>query len=195
MGIWPNNNRKKKENIKYDYLFKIIFLGDSNVGKTSIILRAVNDEFFLEKKNIKSYFLSKYVNINEKINRLLLYDYQSDTNYSLRCFMKGSRVLILLYDISNRKSFSELNHWIKIIEEKKSSGLYIKVLLGNKCDLKEKRMITEEEGRKFANEHDMLFFETSAKTNTNLEIIFNTLCEKLLELTYKNERIKPIWYN
>ena len=103
-------------------------------------------------------------------------------------FYRGTNGIIVFYDITDRYSFEYLNIWIKEIEENGKKNA-CKLLVGNKCDLEEKRKVTFQEGKKFANKNEMLFIEASSKENINVEEAFYLLTEEMINKN-KNNRIR-----
>jgi small GTP-binding protein len=100
--------------------------------------------------------------------------------------MRNIDIALLIYDITNRRSFKELNYWIQEVKEMNNKKILF-VVIGNKCDLYEERVIEEEEGKKFANNNNALFFETSAEDYESVENAFFTICEEYLnKLEEKN---------
>ena len=100
-------------------------------------------------------------------------------------YFRGSHGLFLIYDITNRDSFKNLENWLKEIEGEASEKV-LKILIGNKCDLEEDRDIKFEEGQAFANRNGMQFMETSAKANTNINEAFEALAKLMIKFTSEN---------
>ena len=95
-----------------------------------------------------------------------------------KTYYKGAHGIILTYDVIDQNSFKNIRNWIKQIEANAQTNVY-KVLVGNKC-YKPDRVVTEEDGKNLANEYNMNFFETSAKTNKNINEVFNNLTHEIL---------------
>ena len=167
---------------KYEYSFKVLILGDSSVGKTCILLRFAEDSFSTQHvTTIGVDFRLKIVEIDGKLIKLQLWDTAGQERFRTitKAYYKGSHGILLTYDVTNRESFKNVTHWIKQID---SSGVgdLVKVLVGNKCDLPN-REVSEEEGRKLAENYGIPFIETSAKNNINIEQAFNTLTGEMLK--------------
>ena len=170
---------KKKDN------YKILILGDHAVGKSCFIIRYTDDTF-------QDVYLStigmdcKYKDINfenGKSIRLQIWDTAGqDRFHSLtKNLYKGAAGIILLYDISNRKSFDNVKKWIESIKEEASSKVLI-VLVGNKIDKTEERQVKKVEGEDLAEELKLPFFECSALTGENINNAFLGLAKKLVEI-------------
>ena len=158
----------------FNYQIKYSIIGDSTVGKSNLATRFIHQKFSDEYNPTNGILIdSSDLNLNNKIYRIQLFDTagkkafrENDTSY-----YENFACAILVYEINNRKSFQNLSNWIENFK-KSIPKTTLTVLVGNKCDLEEKREVTEEEGRKFAENNEMLFFETSAKTGKNVEEVF-----------------------
>lgn len=155
---------------------KIIFLGNSGVGKSSIIQRYIYDSFNKDyQATVGLDFLGKLITLNNEKVRLLLYDTAGQEKYRslIPMYIRNSNVIIIVYDISNKQSFSKIDDWINETSDlDKSQSFY--VILGNKSDLSEARQVTEEEGKQYSEEKGFIFGEVSAKTGDNIENIFTS---------------------
>ena len=163
-------------NKKYDYLFKLLILGESGVGKTCLLLR-YTDDFFTANHltTVGIDFKVRVVVLENKIIKLQIWDTAGQERFRniSRIYYKGAQGIILTYDITDQSSFRNVRNWIKQVEENAPTNV-CKVLVGNKCD-KSDRVVTEEEGKMLANDFGMRFFETSAKTNQNVNEVFQFL--------------------
>ena len=167
---------------KYDYLLKILILGDYGVGKTCLLLRYIDDSFTLHHlATIGIDFKTKIVNIENKMVKLQIWDTCGVEGLGNipKTFYRGAHGIILAYDVTDKKSFENVKEWIKRIEAN-TQGNVRKVLVGNKCD-KPDRVVTEEEGEKLADDFAMKFFETSAKVNQNVDEVFKILTREILK--------------
>ncbi len=183
--------------INCDLIFRILLLGDPNVGKTSIFLGLFDDNFRETYNTYSMDYRMKIVEIGEKIINLQIWD--SPGNDRLRsfiqCYYKVADGIIIVYDITNLNSFKNVKYWINRVIENISPNKII-VLVGNKCDSHE-RVVSEEEGRKLAEEYNINFFEISAKTDINIEEIFDFISNEILKAgggkiitDRKNEKLK-----
>ena len=171
---------KKKEKIDK---INIITLGNSSVGKTSLIQRYV-DEIFkdtLATIGFNTKFKTKILSNGEKL-KVYFYDTSGQEKYNSLSFnyIKNCHGILLMYDISKKESFLKIKDWLNNIFEHKDKDFPI-LLLGNKCDLEEKREVTKEEGDQLAKELKLNFYETSNKDNINIEKAIT----ELIEMIYK----------
>ncbi len=155
---------------------KIIFTGDSGVGKTSIINVLMGQKFSFEyEASIGVDFFSKTIKYKGKIIKLQIWDSAGQEKFKslIPNYIRGSSLVFIVYDITNRKTFDNLQNWIDFINNIENSNI---VIIGNKIDLENDRQVTTEEGEKFCNEKNYEFFEISAKDNTNLNtMLFNSV--------------------
>ena len=165
------------ERQKYDYLFKLAIIGEYGVGKTCLLLRFTED-FFITHRAIGIDCKIKMMNLDNNIIKLQIRDTAGQERLGTLSynFYSGCHGIILVYDVTNQNSFKNVRNWIKRIQ----SNCPWRVLVGNKCD-KPERVVTEEEGKKLADDYNMSFFETSAKTNQNVNEVFNFLIQKIWE--------------
>ena len=155
--------------------YKLIFLGDQSVGKSCILNRFMNDAFNEEyQATIGLDFQSKDVLIEGQKIHLLLYDTAGQEKFRslIPMYTRDANIILFVYDISCRDSFLHLTDWIKESSNAKVDEI-IFALAGNKNDLEDKREISYEEGKKFAEEHNYIFQEISAKTSDGFSELFN----------------------
>ena len=156
--------------------FKIIFLGDQCVGKSSILNRFYQDKFEPDyQATIGLDFHSKNVEINGNTVRLLLYDTAGQEKFKslIPMYIRDANIIIVVYDITNKDSFTHTEHWVNETKDLKREDA-IFVLVGNKIDLEDKRVVTKKEGEDFATDKGFLFFEVSAKTGEQVHELFDT---------------------
>ena len=154
--------------------YKIIFLGDQYVGKSSILNRFYQDKFENEyEATIGLDFHSKNVEINNNAVRLLLYDTAGQEKFKslIPMYIRDANIIIVVYDISNKDSFIHTEHWVNETRDLKREDA-IFVLVGNKIDLDDKRVVQTKEGEDFANEKGFIFHEVSAKTGEQIQALF-----------------------
>ena len=172
---------------KFDHLFKILIIGESGVGKTCFLLRYAENSFVANHLlTIGIDFKIKVIEIEGKSIKLQIWDTAGQDRFRTitKTYYKGSHGVILVYDVCDERSFGNVKNWVNQIEQNAKSSI-CKVLVGNKCD-KAERVITEEQGRKLAEEYNMKFYETSAKTGQNVEETFTYLTREILKI-YKNK--------
>lgn len=166
---------------KYDHLFKLLIIGESGVGKTCLLLRFTDDSFTANHlTTIGIDFKIKIINFEEKQIKLQIWDTAGQERFRTitKTYYKGAHGIILTYDVTDENSFKNIRNWVKQIEQNAQTNV-CKVLVGNKCD-REDRKITYEEGAKLASEFKMQFFETSAKSNHNVNETFTFLTKDIL---------------
>ena len=175
----------------YDYIFKVLLLGNSDVGKSSLLLRFVDDlwnESFVPTIGVD--FKVKTIEIGDKKVKLQIWDTAGQERFRnvVSTYFRGSNGILLIYDITNKESFKNLEDWLSEIEKNSSENVF-KILIGNKNDLETDRVITVEEGQNFANRNGMQFIETSAKLDTNVSEAFQALAQLMVEF---NSNKKPL---
>ena len=171
---------------KFDYLFKLLIIGEATVGKTCLLLRYADDSFTQNHiTTIGIDFKTKFITINNSVIKLQIWDTAGQERFRTitKSYYKDANGIILTYDISNSDSLKNIQNWMKLIEQNAEDGV-CKILVGNKCDL-ENRVIQKEEGEKIAQDFGMKFFETSAKSDINVDEAFNCLVSMILEKNQK----------
>jgi small GTP-binding protein len=183
-------NDEKKENEK---IISFV-LGNSQVGKTSFITKYDKNTFdgkYLTTVGVD--FIKKEIKLPDgKEISLLLYDTAGQERYKSISYnlIKKADGLLLMYDITKQDSFDAINKWIENIKDEKGDNFPL-VLVGNKCDLTEERVIQKEEGQKLAEDNGFSFIETSCKEGINIEESINILVLKIIEKK-KLDRLKEI---
>ena len=168
--------------------FKILVLGDPSVGKSCFLIRYTEDTF-------QDVYLStigmdcKYKDVileEDKSIRLQIWDTAGQDRFRsiTKNLYKGAAGIMLIYDITNRNTFDNVKKWVNSIKEEVTSKVVI-ILVGNKIDLDKKRQVQTDEGEQIAEEFDMPFFECSALTGENINLAFETLAKKLVEVKAK----------
>ena len=160
--------------INFNYLFKYIIIGDAAVGKSNLLLRYAHGQFKQEYQlTIGVEFGAKNIQLNDKVYRIQIWDTAGQENFRsiTRAYYKNSVCALVVYDISSKESFSNVSSWVEDCKNQSPKTIFM-VLVGNKCDLDDKREVTKEEGQELAEKFGMLFFETSAKTGENVDDIF-----------------------
>jgi small GTP-binding protein len=173
---------------KYDYLFKILLIGESTSGKTQFVLRFTDDSLTANKDTtIGIDFKIKIININGKLIKLQIWDTAGQERFRSisKTYYKGAHGIILLYDVADQNSFKDIPSFMKIIECN-APNITCKVIVGNNCE-KPDRVVTEEEGKKMADKFSLAFFEASPKTNQNINEVFNYLVQEILNSEGKKQ--------
>ena len=161
---------------------KVVLLGESAVGKTSIITRFVENKFKQDTmSSLSANFVSKKIDLgNNKSIKFDIWDTAGQEKYRAlaKIFYQDSKIVILVYDITNKNSFNELkNYWYEKVKENSSSDV-IFAIAGNKCDLYEKEEVEKTEGEKFAKEIGAIFHETSALNSNGINELFTDIAMK-----------------
>jgi Ras-related protein Rab-6A len=161
--------------------FKLVFLGEQSVGKTSIITRFMYDSFDnTYQATIGIDFLSKTMYLEDRTIRLQLWDTAGQERFRslIPSYIRDSSVAIVVYDITNANSFQQTSKWIDDVRTERGSDVLI-MLVGNKTDLSDKRQVSTEEGEKKAKELNVMFIETSAKAGYNVKQLFRRVASSL----------------
>jgi len=149
----------------YDYMCKLLLLGNSTVGKSALMMRFSDDSFkasFISTVGID--FKMKTIVIDGKRVKIQIWDTAGQERFRTitKTYYRGAHGYILVYDITNQESFDNMKYWLGEIKKNGNEGVP-KIIVGNKCDLEEQRIVSTEEGSKFAQEKQIPFIETSAK--------------------------------
>ena len=167
--------------VNFDYLLKYIIIGDAAVGKSNLLLRYVHGQFKPEYQlTIGVEFGAKNINISSKVFRIQIWDTAGQENFRsiTRAYYKNSVCALVVYDISSRDSFNNVTSWIEDCKNQSPKTIFM-VLVGNKCDLEDKRQVSYEEGKELADKNEMLFFESSAKDGINVNEIFENSAKEI----------------
>lgn len=161
--------------------FKLVFLGEQSVGKTSLITRFMYDSFDnTYQATIGIDFLSKTMYLEDRTVRLQLWDTAGQERFRslIPSYIRDSTVAVIVFDITNSNSFRQTSKWIDDVRTERGSDVII-MLVGNKTDLADKRQVTTEEGEQKAKELNVMFIETSAKAGHNVKQLFRRVAAAL----------------
>lgn len=161
--------------------FKLVLLGESSVGKSSLVLRFVKGQFHeFQESTIGAAFLTQTVQIDDTTVKFEIWDTAGQERYHSLApmYYRGAQAAIVVYDISNKETFHKAQTWIKELQRQANPNIVI-ALAGNKLDLANKRAVSFEEAKAYADESSLLFMETSAKTAANVMDIFTSIAKKL----------------
>ena len=168
----------------YDYLLKLLLIGDSGVGKTSLLLRFTQNEFRDSVRNTIGVDLKvKFITQQGQRLKLTIWDTAGQERFRTltSAYYRGAHGHVLVYSITDRASFSSLQHWLQEIQTYSTNSDAVILLVGNKCDEEGARVVSRDEGRQWAREHGMLFIEASAKTDEGVKQAFEELSQKIVE--------------
>jgi small GTP-binding protein len=161
--------------------FKLVLLGESSVGKSSLVLRFVKGQFHeFQESTIGAAFLTQTVQIDDTTVKFEIWDTAGQERYHSLApmYYRGAQAAIVVYDISNKETFHKAQTWIKELQRQANPNIVI-ALAGNKLDLANKRAVSYDEAKAYADESSLLFMETSAKTAANVMEIFTSIAKKL----------------
>ncbi|KAL9226637.1 hypothetical protein vseg_002426 [Gypsophila vaccaria] len=162
---------------EYDYLFKIVLIGDSGVGKSNILSRFTRNEFCLESKStIGVEFATRTLQVEGKVVKAQIWDTAGQERYRAitSAYYRGAVGALLVYDITKRQTFENVNRWLHELRDHSDSNIVI-MLAGNKSDLRHLRAVPEEEGHALAEAQGLSFLETSALESNNVEKAFQVI--------------------
>ncbi|KAK2961224.1 putative GTP-binding protein YPTC1 [Blattamonas nauphoetae] len=168
---------------EFDYLFKLLLIGDSGVGKSCILLRFADDTYtgtYIATIGVD--FKIRTIQLNGKVIKLQIWDTAGQDRFKTitSSYYRGANGILVVYDVTNRDSFQNINMWMKEIDNYGSEGT-VRVLIGNKSDLANKRAVEYDQGKQLADSMSIPFLETSAKTASNVDSAFQTMSEEILK--------------
>lgn len=173
----------------YHYILKFIIIGDSSVGKSNILLRFTDNRFHSSHDTtIGVEFATKIISRQNTIYKLQIWDTAGQETFRsiTRSYYRGTIGCLMVYDITNRESFESLEYWISDLQKYCDQNMVI-VLIGNKTDLEDKRKVSFDEGKEFADKHKISFFETSAKTGDKISDCFVDAVDRINKKIIGNE--------
>ncbi|CAH8530705.1 unnamed protein product [Schistosoma turkestanicum] len=179
----------------FDYMFKLLIIGNSSVGKTSFLFRYADDSFtsaFVSTVGID--FKVKTIFRQDKRVKLQIWDTAGQERYRTitTAYYRGAMGFILMYDITNEESFNAVQDWVTQIKTYSWDNAQV-VLVGNKCDLEMDRVVSVDRGRNLAHQLGLEFFEASAKENINVKNVFDRLvdiiCDKMADNAENNPAV------
>lgn len=165
----------------FDMQIKLLMIGDSGVGKTCLLLRYANDSFsptFITTIGID--FKIKNIELDGKRIKLQIWDTAGQERFRTitTSYFRGAQGILLVYDVTDRGSFNSIRNWVGQIQQHADVAVN-KILIGNKCDMEEHRVVSKEEGMQLAKEYAIQFFETSAKMDIEVETGFTTVAREV----------------
>lgn len=170
--------------IEFDHLFKLLMIGDSGVGKSSVLLRFTTDTFDDLSPTIGVDFKLKLMTLGGKRLKLTIWDTAGQERFRTltSSYYRGAQGVILVYDVTRRDTFTNLSDiWLKEVDLYSTNQDCIKMLVGNKVDKESERVVSKQEGIAFARQFGCLFLECSAKTRVNVVNCFEELVLKILD--------------
>ncbi|KAH7828237.1 Rab1b [Monocercomonoides exilis] len=181
----------------YDYIFKLLLIGDSGVGKSCLLLRFAENTFnSTYVTSIGVDFKIRTIKVGDKIVKLHLWDTAGQERFRtiISQYYQGANGIIIVYDVTNRDSFNSIQMWLREIENSRCERVS-RLLVGNKTDLASRRVIPYNLGKQLADSIQIPFLETSAKISYNVEEAFQTMVREVLKTyltpTEDQDVVKP----
>jgi len=171
----------------HDFLIKLLLIGDSGVGKSSLLLRFSDDSFtqsFITTIGID--FKIKTLEIDGKRIKLQIWDTAGQERFRTitTAYYRGAMGILLVYDVTDENSFENIRNWIRNIEQHAAENVN-KLLIGNKSDMESEKAVETKRGEDLANEYGITFFECSAKTNVNVTEAFTHIAVQIKDRLIK----------
>ncbi|RDA83739.1 hypothetical protein CP532_3661 [Ophiocordyceps camponoti-leonardi (nom. inval.)] len=177
----------------YDFLIKLLLIGDSGVGKSCCLLRFSEDSFtpsFITTIGID--FKIRTIDLDGKRVKLQIWDTAGQERFRTitTAYYRGAMGILLVYDVTDERSFNNIRTWFENVEHHATEGVN-KILIGNKCDWEEKRVISQEKGQALADELGIPFLEVSAKSNINIDKAFYSLATDIKKRLIDSSKNDP----
>ncbi|GJW02263.1 Ras-related protein Rab11D, partial [Tanacetum coccineum] len=172
---------------KIDYVFKVVLIGDSAVGKSQILARFARNEFSLDSKaTIGVEFQTRTLVIQHKSVKAQIWDTAGQERYRAvtSAYYRGAVGAMLVYDITKRQTFDHIPRWLEELRNHADKNIVI-ILIGNKSDLEDQRAVPTEDAKEFAQKEGLFFLETSALESTNVEDAFLTVLTEIFRIVNK----------
>jgi len=182
-------------NPEYDYLFKLLLIGDSGVGKSCLLLRFADDtytESYISTIGVD--FKIRTIDLDGKTIKLQIWDTAGQERFRTitSSYYRGAHGIIVVYDVTDQESFNNVKQWLQEIERYASENVN-KLLVGNKCDLTNKKSVETAKAQEYADSLKIPFLETSAKNSTNVEEAFMRMAKEIKSrmATVQSPTVKP----
>lgn len=173
----------------YEYLYKIVLIGDSGVGKSNLLSRFTRDEFNLESRStIGVEFATRTVEVDGKRVKAQIWDTAGQERYRAitSAYYRGALGALIVYDITKTESYESVSRWLKELKDHADANIIIE-LVGNKSDLDHLRAVPTDEAKNFASENNLLFTEASALSADNVDLSFHQLLKNIYEMISKHQ--------
>lgn len=172
---------------EYDYLFKVVLIGDSGVGKSNLLSRFTRNEFCLESKStIGVEFATRTLEVEGRSVKAQIWDTAGQERYRAitSAYYRGALGALLVYDVTKPTTFENVSRWLKELRDHADANIVI-MLIGNKTDLKHLRGVATEDAQGYAEKEGLSFIETSALEATNVEKAFQTILSEIYRIISK----------
>jgi small GTP-binding protein len=169
---------------EHDYLFKVVLIGDSGVGKSNLLSRFTRNEFNIESKStIGVEFATKNITVDGTVTKAQIWDTAGQERYRAitSAYYRGAVGALLVYDISKHVTFENVERWLKELRDHAEPNIIV-MLVGNKSDLRHKRAVPTSEAVAFASEHGLAFIETSALDSTGVDEAFRQILSEIYKV-------------
>jgi len=168
----------------YDYLFKLVLIGDSGVGKSCLLLRFADDNFtdsYISTIGVD--FRFRTITIDRKTVKLQIWDTAGQERFRTitSAYYRGADGIIMVYDVTSQESFDHVEEWLSEVDRYANDNTS-KLLIGNKADLVDEKQVQEEVSQQFAQKLGIPLIETSAKTASNVDAAFLTMAKELIRI-------------
>ncbi|KAG4114398.1 hypothetical protein ERO13_D12G044000v2 [Gossypium hirsutum] len=166
---------------EYDYLFKVVLIGDSGVGKSNLLSRFTRNEFCLESKStIGVEFATRTLQVEGRTVKAQIWDTAGQERYRAitSAYYRGALGALLVYDVTKPTTFENVSRWLKELRDHADSNIVI-MMIGNKTDLKHLRAVATEDGQSYAEKEGLSFIQTSALEAINVEKAFQTILSEI----------------
>lgn len=170
-----------KDEDDYDYLFKVVLIGDSGVGKSNLLSRFTRNDFNLESMStIGVEFATRSIRVDNKTVKAQIWDTAGQERYRaiVNSYYRGAVGALLVFDIARHLTFTNIERWLKELQDYADANIVI-MLVGNKSDLNHLRVISTDEATHFAEKNNLSYIETSALDSTNVDKAFENILTKI----------------
>lgn len=179
----------KPKDDEYDFLFKVVLIGDSGVGKSNLLSRFTRNEFNLESKStIGVEFATRSIQVDNKTVKAQIWDTAGQERYRAitSAYYRGAVGALLVYDIAKHLTYENVERWLRELRDHADSNIVI-MLVGNKSDLRHLRAVTTDEAKTFAERNELSFIETSALDSTNVEAAFQNILSEIYRIVSQKQ--------
>merc|ERR1712222_73221 len=174
---------------EYDYLFKVVLIGDTGVGKSNLLSRFTRNEFSLQSKStIGVEFATRSIQVDGKTVKAQIWDTAGQERYRAitAAYYRGAVGALLVYDIAKHTTYENVERWLKELRDHADNNIVI-MLVGNKSDLRHLRAVPTEDSKAFSEKNGLSFIETSALDSTNVEVAFHNILTEIYRIVSQKQ--------